>query len=112
MADQPKAEELARDAATLDPKKLADVEKAIANLSPAEAEHFIQLIEKALKRRRIQFGGYMVALVVLVLSMTGALYYAGSAESGQFVGWVFFIPFLLVGGIFWAFGTWANKYKV
>ena len=38
------------DAATLDPKKLAEVEKAISQLSPEEAEHFIQLIERSLKQ--------------------------------------------------------------
>ena len=111
MAENPKAEDLARDAATLDPKKLADVEKAIAQLSPEEAEHFITLIERALKRRRIQFAGYMVALVALVVSMTAALFYAGAAPRGTFVGWVFFVPFLLVGAIFYGFGKWAAKYK-
>jgi hypothetical protein len=111
VATKPKAEDLARDAATLDPKKLAEVEKAIAKLSPEEAEHFIALIERALTRRRIQFGGYMVSLVVLVVTMAGAIYYAGVAPKDTFIGWVFFIPFLLVAVVFWAFGAWANKYK-
>jgi hypothetical protein len=111
VAPKPKAEDLAREAATLDPKKLAEVEKAISQLSPEEAEHFIRLIERALTRRRIQFAGYMVSLVVLIGSMTGALIYAGAAPRGTFIGWVYFIPFLLVAALFWAFGAWANKYK-
>ena len=111
MADKPTPEALAADAATLDPKKIADVEAAIQKLTPEEAQHFLELIERALKRRRIQFGGYMTALVVLISSMTGALLYVGSAPPGRFVGWVFFVPFLAVGAIFWGFGRWANKYK-
>jgi hypothetical protein len=111
VTTKPTAEELARDAATLDPKKIADVEKAISQLSPEEAQHFLELIERALRRRRIQFAGYMVALVVLVMSMTGALVYVGSAPEGTFTGWVYLLPFIAVGAIFWGFGRWANRYK-
>jgi hypothetical protein len=111
VADKPTPEALAADAATLDPKKIADVEKAIQQLTPEEATHFLALIERALKRRRIQFAGYMVSLVVLITTMTGALLYVGASPKGAFVGWAFFIPFLAVGAIFWIFGRWANRYK-
>lgn len=95
----------------LDPKKLDDVEKAIANLTPDEAQHFVGLLERAIKRRRIQLIGYAAALVVLLAGQVGALAYYGTTEPGQFVGWIFFIPFLLVGIVFYVFGAWANRVK-
>ena len=107
MADKPHT--LAQDA--LDPKKFADVEKAIQQLTPDEAERFIVLIERALKRRRIQFAGYMVSLLVLIATMIPAMLIVGNAESGTFIAWVFLVPFLLVALLFLGFGKWANKYK-
>jgi len=104
-----KPEVLATDA--LDPKKFSDVEKAIAQLTPDEAEKFIVLIERALKRRKIQFAGYMVSLVVLIGTMVGAMLIVGNAAQGTFIAWVFLVPFLLVAVLFLGFGRWANRYK-
>jgi uncharacterized membrane protein len=102
-----RAEQLAAQA--LDPKKEDDVAKAISQLTPEEAAHFVDLLERAIKRRRIQLIGYITALVVLLVGMFFALAYYGSSEEGEFVGWVFFLPFIAVGLIFYLFGRWANR---
>jgi len=107
MAESKKAEALAAEA--LDPKKEDDVAKAISQLSPEEAAHFVALLERAIKRRRIQLIGYLISLVVLLVGMFFALAYYGAAEEGSFVGWVFLLPFIAVGAIFYAFGRWANR---
>ena len=106
MADS-KAEELAD--AALDPRKEDDVAKAISQLSPEEAAHFVDLLERAIRRRRIQLIGYLSALAVLLVGMFLALAYYGAADEGTFVGWVFFLPFIAVGLIFYLFGRWANR---
>jgi hypothetical protein len=97
--------------AALDPKKEADVARAISQLTPEEAAHFVALLERAIKRRRIQLLGYLVSLVVLLVGMLGALYFVGVSDEGEFVGWVFMVPFLAVGAIFYGFGRWANRVK-
>lgn len=106
MADS-KAEELA--SAALDPRKEDDVAKAISQLTPEEAAHFVELLERAIKKRRIQLIGYLCALVALLIGMLLAIAYYGAADKGTFVGWVFFLPFIAVGAIFYLFGRWANR---
>jgi hypothetical protein len=93
----------------MDPKNLSDVERAIQQLSPDEAQHFLKLLERGIKRRKIQMVGYMLALIVLLLGQFGAIVYYGAADEGTFVGWVFFLPFLAVGLVFWLFGRWARR---
>jgi hypothetical protein len=39
--------------------------------------------------------------------MLGALIYFGTHEG--FVGWVFLLPFGLVGLVLWGFGRWSEK---
>lgn len=97
--------------AALDPKKEADVAKAISQLSPQEALHFLELLEKQVKRRRIQLFGYMVALFVMLIGTVIALVIVGRADRGAFVGWVFFLPLIAVGAILYGFGRWANRVR-
>lgn len=104
-----RAEALAQDA--LDPKNQDDVARAISQLTPEEAAHFVGVLEKAIKRRRIQLIGYLLSLVVLLVGMVLALAYYGASEEGSFVGWVFFLPFLAVGALFYVFGRWANRVR-
>jgi uncharacterized membrane protein len=104
-----RAELLAAEA--LDPQKEDDVAKAVSQLTPEEAAHFVALLERAIKRRRIQLIGYLVALVVLMVGMFLALAYFGASEEGSFVGWVFLLPFVAVGAIFFVFGRWANRVR-
>src|SRR5690349_10654141 len=97
--------------AALDPKKEADVAKAISKLTPQEALHFLELLEKQVKRQRIQLIGYLTALFVMLLGTVVALYIVGRADRGTFVGWVFFLPLLLVGIVLYGFGRYANRVK-
>jgi hypothetical protein len=81
--------------------------KAIGELSPEEAEFFLKKLEAALRKRKIMLSGYLVAMVAWIVGMVCALAYFGMASG--FVGWVFLVPFAIVGVILWAFGTWAEK---
>ncbi len=97
--------------AALDPKNEADVAKAIAKLSPQEALYFLELLEKQVKRRRIQLFGYLTALFVLLVGTLGSFYVVGSAERGTFVAWVFLVPAALVALVLLIFGRWANRIR-
>ena len=50
---------------------------------------------RSLKKRKIQLTGYLVAMVVWLVGMIFALVYYGTHDG--FVGWVFLVPFALVG---------------
>lgn len=80
---------------------------AIKQLSPDEAAFFLAKLERAIKKRRIQLFGYLVALGLWVLGTVGALVVYGLVAG--FVGWVFLVPFLFVGLSLWAFGKWADR---
>jgi hypothetical protein len=109
MAEKPDPDVLAERA--LDPKNEDDVARAISQLTPEQAEHFVGILERAIRRRRIQLIGYLIALVVLLVGEFGALLYYGTAPEGTFVGWVFFLPFLAVGLVLYLFGRWSSSIK-
>lgn len=81
--------------------------RAVEQLSPDEAAFFLKKLEAALRKRKIQLTGYLVAMLVWLLGMVAALAYYGM--SSGFVGWVFLAPFALVGAVLWGFGKWANR---
>ena len=84
-----------------------DLATAIAKLSPDEAEFFLAKLEAVMLKRKMQLTGYLVALVVWVVTMFLALAYYGTHDG--FVGWVFLVPFALVGATLFAFGKWADR---
>jgi hypothetical protein len=94
-------------AQVFDAKKHDEVARAIAKLSPEEAAFFLHRLEMAIRKRKLQLTGYLVAIVVWLGGMMFALAYYGT-HSG-FVGWVFLVPFALVGVILYAFGAWAER---
>ncbi|HEU0029336.1 MAG TPA: hypothetical protein VFQ53_01800 [Kofleriaceae bacterium] len=94
-------------AQAFDAAKHEDLARAIEQLSPEEATFFLTKLEAALKKRKIQLTGYLVALVVWLITTVFALAYYGVAEG--FVGWVFLVPFGLVGLILYLFGKWAQR---
>ena len=71
--------------------------RAVAELSPEEAEFFLKKLELALRKRKIMLSGYIIAMVAWVVGMVCALAYFGLASG--FVGWVFLVPFAIVGVI-------------
>ena len=92
-----------------DPKQQDVVAKAIEQLSPEEAGYFLDKLERAIRKRKIQLGGYLAAMVVFLFGMVWALFYYGAQPEGTFVGWVFIIPFAGVGAILVLFGKWAER---
>jgi hypothetical protein len=90
-----------------DPDKRDNLAKAVAELSPEEAIYFLNRLEAAVTKRKLQLTGYLVAMVVWLASMLGALVYFGTHEG--FVGWIFLVPFGLVGVVLWGFGRWSEK---
>jgi hypothetical protein len=94
-------------AQAFDADKHVQLARAIEQLTPDEAAFFVAKLEAALKKRKIQLTGYLVAMLVWIVGTVLALAYYGMSEG--FVGWVFLVPFLAVGVILWAFGRWATK---
>src|ERR1044071_9291350 len=68
-----------------DAKKHEDLARAIRNLSPDEAAFFLHKLEMAIKKRKIQITGYLVAMAVWLIGMVLALAYTGMHDG--FVGW-------------------------
>jgi hypothetical protein len=92
-----------------DPKKQDNLARAIEQLSPEEAQFFLDKLERAIRKRKIQLTGYLAAMVVWLIGMVTALYVYGSSPEGTFVGWVFIIPFAAVGIILVAFGRLSER---
>lgn len=90
-----------------DQDKHVELAKAIEKLTPEEAAFFLWRLEISIKKRKIQLVGYLVAMLVWLAGMLFALAYYGLASG--FVGWVFLLPFALVGVILFAFGKWGDK---
>ena len=86
------------------------VAQAVKDLSPAEAEFFLGKLELAIRKRKIQLTGYLVALVAWLVMMMLALAYYGTHDG--FVGWVFLLPFGVAGVVITLFGRWANRLKL
>ena len=84
-----------------------DLADLIGKLNPAEADFFLKKLEAALRKRKIMLSGYIVAMVAWVIGMVCALAYFGMASG--FTGWVFLVPFLIVGMILWVFGSLAER---
>jgi protein-S-isoprenylcysteine O-methyltransferase Ste14 len=105
VVDKPTEDPLV--AKAFDASKHEDLARAIEQLSPDEAQFFLTKLEAAIKKRKIQIAGYLVAMLVWLAGMLFALVWFGT-HSG-FVGWAFLLPFALVGGVLWAFGRWAER---
>jgi hypothetical protein len=80
---------------------------AIAKLDPEAAQYFLTKFEAVFRKRKIQMTGYLVSLVAWAAGMVFAL--VVSANMDGFTGWLFAIPFALVGLCLYGFGRWAEK---
>ena len=77
-------------------------------LTPEVKLAFTMVVERLEKRRRIKLVAYLLALVVMVLGLVGALLFMAAAPK-QFRGWALFLPLLATGTIFWVFGRWEKR---
>jgi hypothetical protein len=91
-----------------DASKHEDLARAIENLTSEEAQFFLHKLENAIRKRKIQLTGYLIALAVWLLTMIAAMFYCFFIVDG-FVLWVFLIPFASVGAILYGFGRWSER---
>jgi hypothetical protein len=94
-------------AKAFDKAKHDELEAAVKNLSQEEAQFFLSKLEAAVRKRKIQITGYLVAMFVWLGGMLFALAWYGTHDG--FVGWAFLVPFGLVGVILYAFGRYAER---
>ncbi|MBC7977261.1 MAG: hypothetical protein H7138_19975 [Myxococcales bacterium] len=94
-------------AQAFDPKKHEDLKRAIERLSSDEAAYFLHKLECAVRKRKVQLTGYLIAMGAWLATMLLALLYFGTHQG--FVIWVFVIPFAVVGAILYGFGRWAER---
>lgn len=78
-------------------------------LSQEQIDRLIAKIEQVERKRKIMLAGYLLAAFLLIAGQVTALFVFATASSGVFVGWVFIVPFLVVGLVLWAFGRWAGR---
>ena len=64
-----------------------DLVRAIAQLSPDEAAFFLHRLEVALRKRKIQLSGYLIAMVAWLVGMVMALVYYGMNDGSA--AWAF-----------------------
>ena len=105
MVSQPAEDPLVAQA--FNAKKHEDLARAIEKLSPEEAAFFLHKLEMVLRKRKIQLGGYLVAMVAWLAGMTLALIYFGMNDASA--AWAFIVPFGIVGAILYGFGAWAER---
>ena len=84
-----------------------ELARAIGQLSPDEAAFFLHRLEMAMRKRKIQLTGYLVALLSWLAGMVLALIYFGMNDASA--AWAFIVPFGIVGAILYGFGTWAER---
>jgi hypothetical protein len=87
--------------------KHEELARAIEKLSPDEAAFFVGKLEAAIRKRKIQISGYLASMLIWILGMMFGLVYYGTHDG--FTGWVFLLPFGLVGLTLFGFGKWAAK---
>jgi membrane protein insertase Oxa1/YidC/SpoIIIJ len=85
-----------------------EIVAAVAKLSPEEATFFLTKLQAANRKRRIQLWGYLISIAVWALTMFLALLYYAYSPVGEFVGWVFVVPFVTVAVLLILFGKWAD----
>lgn len=89
-----------------DAKSNVDLAAAVKKLTPEEAEYFVIQLEASMRKRKLQITGYFVSMILWLGAMMFALVYYGT--HGGFVGWVFLLPFGLVGLNLYVFGMVAD----
>jgi hypothetical protein len=94
-------------AKAFDGKQHEELARAVAQLSPEDAAFFLHRLEAALRKRKIQLGGYLVAMLAWLVGMVLALIYDSLSDSSAL--WAFLVPFGIVGAVLYGFGAWAER---
>ena len=94
-------------AKAFDANKHEELARAIEKLSSEDAAYFLHKLEHAIRKRKIQLTGYLVAMAVWLVTMVLSLLYVGTQDG--FTLWIFAIPFGCVGAILYGFGRWAER---
>jgi fatty acid desaturase len=84
-----------------------DLARAISNLSDDEAAFVLDKLERALRKRKIQITGYLIALAVWLIGTLAVLAYLGTHPGKPL--WLLLAPFGLVGAALYGFGLWAER---
>ena len=92
-----------------DASKHTELAAAVEQLSPEEALFFLEKLERSLLKRKVQLVGYLVAMVLAVVGFVAAIMIYGNAAPGTFMGWIFLLPFALVGLTLLIFGRHAER---
>jgi hypothetical protein len=94
-------------AQAFDQNKHDELARAIEQLTPEEAQFFIARLEAAVRKRKIQLTGYIIAMGVGLVGVLFAFVYFGIASG--FTAWVFLAPFAAVGLVLYVFGKWSER---
>lgn len=86
-----------------------EVAEAIRKLPPEKAAHFLRELERAVIKSRVQLWGYVLGLVVWLVSMVLALAYYGGRQAGEFRGWALLVPFGTLALVLWLAGLIADR---
>jgi hypothetical protein len=99
-----------------EPRPIPPVAQAALDALPAGAEElpedvklaFATVVLRLEKRRKITLAGYLLSLLTMIIGLVGGLIFIAMGP-GQFRGWILFVPFAVIGVIFWFFGRWAKR---
>ncbi len=91
-----------------DPDFRARLEEGLRNMPPEKAAELVEMLESALRRRRVELIGYIAAAVVMLVGMVLSLYAYGVSDHRSFMAWIFLLPMGLAGLIMWLVGRWAR----
>ena len=95
-------------ASAFDASKHEALAEAVAQLTPEEAAYYVDALNRALKKRKLQLVGYLVGAIAGLVGMVVALIIYGNAGEGTFVAWAFAIPFGAIGLVLYLFGRMAE----
>lgn len=82
----------------------SDKEEKLPAPTQAQIDALMAVIDRVEKRRKTMLAGYLLSLVVLVGGQLLALYIFSQTAPDTFIGWIFLIPFAVVGALLWIFG--------
>jgi len=105
---------MSNDAKQKSPQKTEDnngdnLEEAIAQLTPEQAEMFMDALAYTVKKRNLMYYGTFLSLFLLTGGSIGALFYFFSLPASSFRMWVFLVPFGSAGFSLWFFGKMAHR---